>query len=1144
MKNIRLGLSIVVIAMLLALISCGGGHGAFQPALQSEPHLSADLQQALQELDALPTPPGIDAAEFASLKAGLRKLLIERGTNKFTSAAPGSSRSKVTDLAVVPDGAGARFHWTYRNEGDYNQDGLVSIQDLALLGMNWGKDSTAPDWDTAQVADGSGNNKVELGDLTSIGANFLNRVTRYSLQHSDTPDPGGVWTEAADVDFTASSVPAGELRQFDFLLASPSAGYYRVAPCDSALAGTPSDSLQWQAQPADVWPMLGHDLQHTGRSPFAGPATNAVQWIYATSGQISTSSPVIGADGTIYVGSDDGSVYAINPDGSLQPGWPYATGTYIDSAPTIGADGTVYIGNDDGNVFAINPDGSLKSGWPYLTGGPVYSSPAIGADGTVYVGSLDGNLYAINPDASLAAGWPFATGDSIYSSPAIGADGTIYVGSDDFTLYALNPDGSLKYSYTTGNYIDSSPAIGADGTVYVGSYDGSLYAINPDGSLKPGWPYATGGAIVSAPAIGADGTVYVGSDDNNLYAINPDGSLAPGWPFAAGDMIETSPAIDVNGTVYIGSLDGNLYAINPDGTLLWSFAAPALGYWWQSSPAIGADGTVYAGNMDNGLYAFGGGGTTTYSASGYVKTAGGTGIPGVTMSFTGGLASVTTDSTGYWFRDGIADGNYTVSPGLFGYTFDPTSSDFSIAGGDASVSDFIGMDQGLILAPDTLYAIPLQTSASVGEPVTVCIATGQPANSLVFLSSVGLTAETAGTYVPFSFNVGDPGGAGLDTDGYWVLMGPPPPPNGAYLVQDETQWPYEPTDIGGGFQRYNFGVVTQGPFTAPASIGNGAILFNVQLTFSAPGVYHLGFQQNDGEFDQTFYSDDLGNNFYWTTLDNSNTITVSGGSPTYTASGYVLTSLGAGIPGVTMSFTGGLASVTTDSTGYWSRDGIADGNYTVSPGLFGYTFDPASYDFSIAGGDASVADFIGTDQGLILDPDTLYAIPLQVSAAVGEPVTVCVATGQPANSLAFLSSVGLTVETAGTYVPFSFNVGDPGGAWLDTDGYWALMGPPPPPNGAYFVQDETQTPYTPTDIGGGFQRYNFGVVTQGPFATPASIGNGAVLFNVQLTFSAPGFYHLGFQQNDGQFDQTFYSDDLGNNYYWTTLDSSYTITVN
>jgi len=52
------------------------------------------------------------------------------------------------------------------------------------------------------------------------------------------------------------------------------------------------------------WPMFGHDLQHTHRSPYLGAQTNNVRWSYTT-GNTVFSSPAIGNDGTTYVGSVD-----------------------------------------------------------------------------------------------------------------------------------------------------------------------------------------------------------------------------------------------------------------------------------------------------------------------------------------------------------------------------------------------------------------------------------------------------------------------------------------------------------------------------------------------------------------------------------------------------------------------------------------------------------------------------------------------------------------------------------------------------------------------------------------------------------------------------------------------------------------------
>jgi len=74
--------------------------------------------------------------------------------------------------------------------------------------------------------------------------------------------------------------------------------------------------------------------------------------------------------------------------------WEFETGDAVSSSPAIGSDGTVYIGSTDKKLYAINGKSGVKL-WEFETGGAVHSSPAIGSDGTVYVGSGDGKLYAI-----------------------------------------------------------------------------------------------------------------------------------------------------------------------------------------------------------------------------------------------------------------------------------------------------------------------------------------------------------------------------------------------------------------------------------------------------------------------------------------------------------------------------------------------------------------------------------------------------------------------------------------------------------------------------------------------------------------------------------------------------------------------------
>jgi outer membrane protein assembly factor BamB len=325
--------------------------------------------------------------------------------------------------------------------------------------------------------------------------------------------------------------------------------------------------------------------------PTYGQAPGTLKWAF-TAGDRVESAPAIGADGTVYVGSNDHNVYAVHPDGTLK--WSFTTGDMVWASPAIGSDGTIYVGSLDYTLYAIHPDGSLK--WSYLTGYPITRSAAIATDGTIYVGSNDRKLHALSPSGTLE--WTCTTGAGI-SAPSIGADGTIYVGSNDSKLTAVSPDGTRKWEFLAGDQIRTSPAIGPDGTIYVGSNDHRLYALNPDGTLK--WSYLGANKVQSSPAIGTDGTIYVGGASSGFYrlhAINPDGTLK--WGFVNHDgEVNSSPAVGADGTVYVGG-SNRLHAIHPDGTLEWSFTT---GSGIGSSPAIGSDGTIYIGSADANLYA-------------------------------------------------------------------------------------------------------------------------------------------------------------------------------------------------------------------------------------------------------------------------------------------------------------------------------------------------------------------------------------------------------------------------------------------------------------------------------------------------------------------------------------------------------------
>ncbi len=439
---------------------------------------------------------------------------------------------------------------------------------------------------------------VVAGQTATVDFTLTPLVETGSILVTSTPAGPRIYLDGADTGYTSpytlTGVPAGA-----HAIRLALAGYQDWEESVPVVVGQTtlvSATLIPAAgggglQPGAPWPKFKRDARNTGLSPYVGPQLGQLQWRFQTGGDVD-GAPAIAADGTLYFGSCDGGIYALNPDGSLK--WQYLTAAAVIGVPAIGADGTVYAGSHDNYIYALNPDGTRR--WRYQTDSIVCSGgPAIAADGTLYFGSGDCYLYAIDRDGRLK--WRFQTGALLESAPAIGAGGTIYAGSDDTYLYAISPDGTLRWQFQAGAKVPAPPAIGADGTVYVGGWTaGCLYALNPDSTEK--WRCQTGERVNSSPALAADGTIYFGSYDHYVYALDPDGTEK--WRFQTGGEVSGPPTIDAEGTVYVGSWDHYLYALWADGTLKWRFqAGDAL----CNSGSIGSDGTLYFGCEDGSVYA-------------------------------------------------------------------------------------------------------------------------------------------------------------------------------------------------------------------------------------------------------------------------------------------------------------------------------------------------------------------------------------------------------------------------------------------------------------------------------------------------------------------------------------------------------------
>jgi outer membrane protein assembly factor BamB len=318
-------------------------------------------------------------------------------------------------------------------------------------------------------------------------------------------------------------------------------------------------------------------------------ASGETKWSYSTGGRISSSPTVayLGPEiGTIYLGSQDGYLYAITDTG-LNAGlrWRYPTNTegknfgVVNTKPVVGEGGAIYFASNNQqsgfNVnyfFGLKPDKSQK--WTALPNprGPnnTYAlSPVLSLTGAyVYLATTSGTIFRINTStgdfnnfvsipSNINFSPPAPLNENVFS-PSIGSDGTIYVGAGN-QIYAITPSGSASPFQAGSNPISSSPTAGPDGLVYVGNYDRSLYAVDTKG-LGRGWSYPTGLDINSQPAVDANGHIYFGSNDNYVYALYSDGRLK--WKYLTGGDVRGRPEVRANGSVYVGSFDYYFYAIN------------------------------------------------------------------------------------------------------------------------------------------------------------------------------------------------------------------------------------------------------------------------------------------------------------------------------------------------------------------------------------------------------------------------------------------------------------------------------------------------------------------------------------------------------------------------------------------------------
>lgn len=291
--------------------------------------------------------------------------------------------------------------------------GKVTL-DLYVDGIIW---STAVADDRGWLYFGADDDRLYAVDPAASAIAWSRRLGE--CEPPRAPGPEGV---RCDVDGGPSLGPDGDL----YVGAD---GLYRVSR---------NGDVRWHYPPAE-----------------AGPAAHVA------------TTPLVTEEGVVF-GSYARMVTALDHEGTLR--WEVELRADVDGSPVRGRDGTIYVGSDDGSLHALTPEGTVA--WSYDVGAEVRSQPVVAPDGAIVFGSHDGNLYTLEPSGSLR--WVMPTHGAIHAPATIDSAARIYVGSRDEHLYAVDLEGHVYWNLEFPEQIDSGVTVARGGTLVVGCDDGVL----------------------------------------------------------------------------------------------------------------------------------------------------------------------------------------------------------------------------------------------------------------------------------------------------------------------------------------------------------------------------------------------------------------------------------------------------------------------------------------------------------------------------------------------------------------------------------------------------------------------------------------------------------------------------------------------
>jgi peptide/nickel transport system permease protein len=370
-------------------------------------------------------------------------------------------------------------------------------------------------------------------------------------------------------------------------------------------AGVSSESA---STTGNLWAAERHDAQGTLWSPATGPTAPVIQWVFQDAAGF-PGGPAVAADGTIYLASSNGTLYALDPQGSIL--WQVALPAGAVGSPALSQAGQIYVTDQNGSLSVITPQGDRAWLFEPPDASKATTGPIVAPNGTIFYPG-GGKLHAISSAGELlwtqripygfnpappkldptgellffldtafntADGTPFdleaLTGKASNEQFIMGANGQTYYRSERRILqWTLAPSG-IEVLYSFNKQVPGTPrdaGVTKDGTVWAtyspgyNSPDLGVVWFNANDQVLGNIEFQ--GAPSQMIAVDSDAIAYACGNDRNgqvvCAAVKP-GAEEPVWQVALEQDGQVAGGALVPQRLYVSLKGGSLYAIGSQG---------------------------------------------------------------------------------------------------------------------------------------------------------------------------------------------------------------------------------------------------------------------------------------------------------------------------------------------------------------------------------------------------------------------------------------------------------------------------------------------------------------------------------------------------------------------------------------------------